>query len=86
MGTIDKNNIVNVNLGGKKYEVKLEVCGDSEEHQTVWLQVRQEKGFFYYIVGLDCEGNIVRAPSCQGCGLPMDTRVKDGKVAIKMLK
>jgi hypothetical protein len=72
-----------VTLGGKEYEVALEV---SSEKASVWVKVRPEgdNTFFWYVVGLQSDGSIVRATSCEGSGLPLDVRTGGAyKVAIR---
>jgi hypothetical protein len=71
-----------VTLGGKEYEVMLEV--DSKK-ESVWVKVRPKgDSYFWYVVGLQSDGSIVRATSCEGSGLPLDARTGTShKVAIR---
>ena len=71
-----------VTLREQQYDVALEVEGAGK---TVWLKVRSTgTTYFWYVVGLQSDGSIVRATSCEGSGLPLDIRTGGAhKVAIR---
>ena len=90
MSLTASNEKLQVKLAGQEFEVKLEIQKSSSDNQYVWLRVKNleecNDNNWWYIVGLQSDGSIVRASSCKSSGLPMDERVSDEKVAIRMYK